>query len=150
MAEAKDRYLLVSWGRLMKDQRCDPENMNVVHKWVDGEQLLKDPGVSLGRRDTWRRGWEPKVIIQVPATYIIVVLLAVQVEIYAVHQLLASQLLLQLSSHLDQLLNAAALQAMPGGRSSSTWGAILPFHDQRDKNCWFQVQVWLPSQCGVS
>ena len=94
MAEAEDRYLVVSWGRLMKDHRLDPENVNVVRKWVDGEQLLKDPAVFLGRRDTWRRGWEPKVMAQVPATYIIVVLLAGQVEIYAARQLFASQLLL--------------------------------------------------------
>ena len=66
MAAAKDRYLLISWGRLMKDCRVDPAAAKIKLDWVDGEKLVKDPGVELGRRDVSLRGWDDRCMIAVP------------------------------------------------------------------------------------
>ena len=69
MAAARDRYLLVSWGRSMRDHRVDPAFVKVVdeNKWVNGELLVKDPAVDLGRRNTSLRGWDDECMIAVPA-----------------------------------------------------------------------------------
>lgn len=70
MSEAEHRFLVVSWGRLMKDGRLNPETVMVVPPAfvVDAEQLSKDPAVELGKRNHSQRGWDDDCMVHVPAT----------------------------------------------------------------------------------
>ena len=95
MADAHNRYLLISWGREMQDARLNPEAANIVppQSWVDEEVLLQDPGnTMMGRRNHDLRGWDDSSMAQVSTTDLTLKLLVLRVSDSAACQLCTAQM----------------------------------------------------------